>query len=1741
MISLVVVSYRSAALAARAIASFREEAERANASPEVVVVVNSGDGDEARALSDVADRVLLPAANLGYAGGLNAGIAVARGELVLLANPDLVFLPGSVAALAAAVEGAGYAVAGPALFWDDAATLLLPPAEELRPAELARRVLATRADSAARLFRRDARRALSREALVRAAETGEVSALSGALMAASRETLARAGPFDEGYRLYYEENDWQLRVRASGGRLLFAGGARVVHRYAQSTQREPRAEAWFRESERRYFESHFGEAGQRALARSEAAAAAGPAEPPPAPGLGWRPGREVLVAISPFPSFRPLVLARPGPAEKSFALPEEVRLGHSGSAWFARVVDARTLETLDEARLASKHPSDAEGPPPPNRIQPLRPLPSREPTPEQRLLPYHATRLAARRVLVVAPHADDETLGCGGALAGLLADGARVEVLVVTDGAGDEPDGERRRQVGALRLAETRVALERLGGGEARCAFLPDRGLAGRVPEVAALLEEELLGTLPDLVFVPSPVEVHPDHRAVAEAFLSLFCGDAGRRLAATLPAVARAAFYEVSQPIRPNVLVDISEHLHRKEEAVEAFVSQLPGHDYAAFARGLGQYRRMSLPSSVAAAEACFVVPLAELPGIDPLRLARALGPTLSPDEVLPRPMGEGATGAEPSVVPHLGVTGTGPAAAPRPLAAAGGGEPVVSVVIRTRDRRELLREALASVAAEEGAPLEVVVVNDGGQDVGDILALFPGLAVRCVALGLSRGRSGAGNAGSEAARGRFLYFLDDDDLLLPGGLLSLVAAAGQEEVVYGRVEATRWSGTGEGRLRTPFRSFAEPFDATALLLENFIPLNAPLIPREAFLAAGGFDEALERFEDWDLFLRLSRTLSFRFVDAPVAEYRVFPGHFIDDPEAARTQEPHRVAVLRKHAALFSPEAISEVLLHVKRELLPREVRREVVALEELKARSARAAALERAAATRREEAALAARASIVVVNYNGRHHLEKCLPSLERSAPRAAEVIVVDNGSSDDSVEWVRANYPCVRVLSMGANLGFGEANRRGALEARGDFLVLLNSDTEVEEGWLAPLLAALAEEPEVAASCSTLRLLATPELLNGLGGGMSRLAYAFDHGFRFPYEPWTPESGEPRRRDVLFPTAAAMAMRRREFFEYGGFDPAFFMYHEDVDLGWRLWLLGRRVVVCRDSVVGHAFGGTSKVEKGLDWRLKLGVRHAVRSVLKNAELLEAVSVLRWHAVLLARAGAWRLLAHVVAWNLAHLPGTLGRRFDLRSRATRTSAELRARGLVSRALQPPPPPDAPRFRGGACNGWIPSAELLPGEFSGESRLGWGWYGRENDGGGWFRWTCGSARFGLKVAPGARGVLQLEVKASLAAPKGELRLSCAGLTIPLAIDGETWQGVETPVVAGPDGLLDVVLESPSGVPDEVAGNWDFRRLGAAVRSVRFLATGPVGDRTSRTLSIVIPTYNRKDVLEATVRALARQTVPSLEAIVVDDGSTDGTWELLLALRDELRGGLDLVPVRQENLKQGRARNNGIAHARGDLVLFLGDDTIPEPACVAEHLAAHEASNGPRAVIGFTGWHHEKMRVTPFLEFVNGHGPQFSFDLLADGQEVPFTTLYTSNVSIPRELLLREPFDHRFTSYGWEDCELGWRLSSAGLPIVYRRAAATRHVHPQTMSQFLARTAHVGQAIDVLYEIHPELIGSPWLPPRTPRWRHRTFSFAYRAIARVASLLDRGGIRLPLRLYHAVVAWAFHSRHDRRC
>ena len=352
MISAVFVSYRSAELAARAIATFREEARRAGRESEAVVVVNSGDAAERDALASLADRVLLPPRNLGFAGGLNAGIAASRGGTLVLANPDLVFCAGSVESLAGAVEAGGLVAAGPALFADAARSVLLPPAEEARPEELARRALAADPPRAARVFRRDARRAAAQAERAAAGESAVVRGLSGAVVAVTRATCEAVGPFDEAYPLYYEENDWQLRLMSLGGRLVYVGGAHVVHLFAQSTKTEPRAAAWFAESEARYFATHFGEAGRRGLARLAACA---PFVAPPLPvadGLSWDDPAPAAVAISPFRHFRPFALALVPPGERRWTPPADLAAAHAGEALFLRVFVRATGATLAEARFA---------------------------------------------------------------------------------------------------------------------------------------------------------------------------------------------------------------------------------------------------------------------------------------------------------------------------------------------------------------------------------------------------------------------------------------------------------------------------------------------------------------------------------------------------------------------------------------------------------------------------------------------------------------------------------------------------------------------------------------------------------------------------------------------------------------------------------------------------------------------------------------------------------------------------------------------------------------------------------------------------------------------------------------------------------------------------------------------------------------------------------------------------------------------------------------------------------------------------------------------------------------------------------------------------------------------------------------------------------------------------------------------------------------------------------------------
>ncbi|MDA8016625.1 MAG: glycosyltransferase [Thermoanaerobaculia bacterium] len=269
------------------------------------------------------------------------------------------------------------------------------------------------------------------------------------------------------------------------------------------------------------------------------------------------------------------------------------------------------------------------------------------------------------------------------------------------------------------------------------------------------------------------------------------------------------------------------------------------------------------------------------------------------------------------------------------------------------------------------------------------------------------------------------------------------------------------------------------------------------------------------------------------------------------------------------------------------------------------------------------------------------------------------------------------------------------------------------------------------------------------------------------------------------------------------------------------------------------------------------------------------------------------------------------------------------------------------------------------------------------------------------------------------------------------------------------------------------------------------------------------TYSVVIPTCDRLDVLPEVLAALAAQGparnhgVPPFEVVVVDDGSTDGTWPWLEAHRGEF--DIPIRIYRQENAGPAKARNWGVTHALGDRLAFLGDDTVPDTGWLASHHHAYERrrqqldAGQSLAVIGYTCW-HERMRQNPFLRYINEYGLQFGYALIDDPENVPFNFLYTSNLTLPRQALLDEPFDLGFPYPAWEDIELSYRLTRAGLRIVYEPNAVARHDHPTDLGRFTTRQEKAGYSAVVFHRLHPELgpflgLGPEGPPASPPRWR----------------------------------------------
>ncbi|MDR8392589.1 glycosyltransferase family 2 protein [Aliifodinibius sp. S!AR15-10] len=244
----------------------------------------------------------------------------------------------------------------------------------------------------------------------------------------------------------------------------------------------------------------------------------------------------------------------------------------------------------------------------------------------------------------------------------------------------------------------------------------------------------------------------------------------------------------------------------------------------------------------------------------------------------------------------------------------------------------------------------------------------------------------------------------------------------------------------------------------------------------------------------------------------------------------------------------------------------------------------------------------------SIIIVSWNALNHLKRFLPSVAETNYPDIEIILADNASSDGSAEWVKENYPKVKVATFDQNYGYCGGNNRGAKHANGDILVFLNNDVKVEPDWITHLDQCFTNHPEAAAIQPKMRSFSNPdefEYAGAAGGFLDKYGYPFCRGRIFD----TVEKDEGQYdtpEEILWASGAAMAIKSELFDEVRGFDEDFEFHMEEIDLCWQLWNRGHTVRYCPDSVVYHLGGGSMPM--GSPRKVYYNYRNNLKMLWKN-----------------------------------------------------------------------------------------------------------------------------------------------------------------------------------------------------------------------------------------------------------------------------------------------------------------------------------------------------------------------------------------------------------------------------------------------------------------------------------------------------------------------------------------------------
>lgn len=245
----------------------------------------------------------------------------------------------------------------------------------------------------------------------------------------------------------------------------------------------------------------------------------------------------------------------------------------------------------------------------------------------------------------------------------------------------------------------------------------------------------------------------------------------------------------------------------------------------------------------------------------------------------------------------------------------------------------------------------------------------------------------------------------------------------------------------------------------------------------------------------------------------------------------------------------------------------------------------------------------------AVVILNWNGKKFLERFLPSVIRHSADAS-VYVADNGSTDDSVAFVKEKFPEVNILVSTVNKGFAGGYNEALKQVKSEYFVLLNSDVEVTANWIQPVIALMDSDKNIAACQPKIKMFDNRKLFEyagAAGGFIDKYGYPFCRGRIF--DTLEEDTGQyDEDYEIFWATGACMFVRAQNFFSAGGFDEDFFAHLEEIDLCWRMKSLGGKIMYCADSTVYHVGGGTLKKSNPL--KTYLNFRNSLAMLIKNTK---------------------------------------------------------------------------------------------------------------------------------------------------------------------------------------------------------------------------------------------------------------------------------------------------------------------------------------------------------------------------------------------------------------------------------------------------------------------------------------------------------------------------------------------------